>query len=858
MLIQARSRAEIELAARVRRGEKANCSSEGEHACSFAGEDAKVRPEFLRALMLGRGTGNPDDTSVPEGIAILPKGAVRLKGVTITGPLDLSLLGSASAPLPGLILERCKIEGKVDLSGVKIGEVELSGCELEEFFAQRAHIDGRLALIGLALSEGAMIDLADAIITHCLTIQDCKATPLSWCIQWIGPISLRNASIGGDLNVEKLYCRGAEQAINGENIDVKGSLTLSWINTDGETRFSGARIRGQFKVGGATFVGPIRAGGEVGRALVAQNADIDQNVALNEQTTARGDVSFLGARIGGQLNISGVKLKAGGSGRALIIDSAKILGSVFLKGGTEAIGEVSLQNAEVDGSLVLAGVTIVATTRTIRAINLQDASVGILMIRDENRAPVSIKGLVHALRLSAQGGVSINAASEQHGGRGIVLDGALDFGNLKASHFELTNATIRPTFESAKYYEGHSEDANVVLSLNHAEIVGALIIRLDDSGQPAASPSRELSNGVIDLRGAKVGTLDDANGDGWGGAPIRKPSDATDRSAEQSLKSGLLLLLDGLTYDRLEIDYERLKEERRRTSSGKKRWIQKLFLGRMFGQSTTEWTLIERRLDVVDRMYLDGNATAEKFVPQPYRELAATLREMGDGYATRPILAEMEHQSSRVSGQTVGGWIWWVYRVFFGFGYSSKRAFLTLTGLLTFGTFGFWFAENYETPCGYFSTVCKSIDASVAAGHLVFADETETVDPKSENSRPEGPPALKSCNLTLAHEDGKDISHECIDAEAQMLKQPVRAVALRRIFTTEKDAHQWAPPCEAPAWLYAIDVMVPFLDLKVETSCGFRHEAHWGWHAFRTVGAILGAIVIPLAALTFTGLLRRE
>jgi hypothetical protein len=750
-LMEPNTKAESLLAEKAGMGEEASCVGPD--------EDRKIRPAFLRALMLGLATDKAG------GESVRPIGVARLTGATVTGDLNLSLLGSAGAPLPGLILNRCTIEGRVDLSGARLGEVDLRWCHLKEFRAPRAHIDGQLMLFRLTLPEGAAIDLDHAIVAHWLNIERCEAearkkdgAPASNGAAGeeaprLGAITLRSASIGADLSLQHLRCGGFQFAINAQNLVVSGTLTLSDANTVGEVRFAGAKIGGQLNVSGATLTA-----GESGMALNAQGADIGGGVFLAQATSARGEVSFAGAKIGGQLNVIGATLTAGESGFAL---------------------------------------------------NLTYASVGSLFIRDaaaeKGRAPVKITGILFAPDLIVSSGVSIDTEPGKGANRCLILDGAMDFRNLKAASFTLTEASIRPNEKSAEHHKARAADFDLVLRLSHAEITGKLTIRLDDTSETrrVAAPCGEKSKGVVDLGGAKIGTLDDDWNRGWGDAPKQ--------NADKRIASGVACLLDGLVYDRIEIDGRSDPPELPKDRNFLRQWRDNLF--------RADRQLIRYRLDFVERMYRGELVAQGTFFPQPYRELAATLRDMGRGYAARSVLGNMEWRSLHAATDSrVSGLFSRLYGKTYGFGYSSPRALGTLFAVWLFAWVGFAIAENYETPW-----------------RLIPERPVATLD--------QAPPPAENSSK--------------IDAKPMTPRAAAHPVALRKIFAAEQGPYDWAPACESAAWLYAIDVMLPILDLKVESGCGFLDEA-WGWHLFRLVVTVLGAITIPLAALTFTGLLQRS
>ena len=157
-----------------------------------------------------------------------------------------------------------------------------------------------------------------------------------------------------------------------------------FLRAKGETRFeatgavslAGARIGGQLSCEGAR----LAAAG--GMALNAQGAQIDGGVFLRAvgetRFEATGEVSFSGARIGGQLACDGARLAAEG-GDALNATGAQIDGGVFLRamGETrfEATGAVSLAGAHIGGQFACWGARLSAARESGIALTLQRAQV---------------------------------------------------------------------------------------------------------------------------------------------------------------------------------------------------------------------------------------------------------------------------------------------------------------------------------------------------------------------------------------------------------------------------------------------------------------------------------------------------
>ncbi len=212
---------------------------------------------------------------------------------------------------------------------------------------------------------------------------------------------------------------------------------------------------------------------------------------------------------------------------------------------------------------------------------------------------------------------------------------------------------------------------------------------------------------------------------------------------------------------------------------------------------------------------------------------------MGHGYATRPILYEMEKQSlANAPRNRISRIIWGAYGKPFGFGYSSLLAIMTLVTVFCIGWIGFYIAEQ---PNFAFDTTFTPTP-----------ERTVSIDVPSRQ-----PPQRQTFSCSFAQSGYGPVVYECVDPTKSSPNVHPHPAALRKIFAGEKGPYDWSPPCEMPSWLYGIDVMLPIVDLGVESVCDFPDEA-WNWHFFRLGVALAGTIAIPLAALTFAGLLQRQ
>ena len=183
-----------------------------------------------------------------------------------------------------------------------------------------------------------------------------------------GALRLLGANIGGSL-----YCTGASlrndsgPALSGDALQVGGSMFLSdgftaiGAGEDGAVRLLGANIGGSLYCTGAALHN------ESGPALVADGLKVGLSMFLRGEFTATGTgkastVRLVGAYIGGQLSCMGATLR-NDSGPALLAHSLQVGQGMLLFGGFAAIGSgdqgaVRLTSAHIGGSLECDGASL--------------------------------------------------------------------------------------------------------------------------------------------------------------------------------------------------------------------------------------------------------------------------------------------------------------------------------------------------------------------------------------------------------------------------------------------------------------------------------------------------------------------
>jgi hypothetical protein len=284
-------------------------------------EENRIRASFLRFLTLGGDESAPVHDHGPE-----------LRGAWIEGQLDLEGARVASA----LWLYSCVVDTKPVLRDARFpGTLCLAGCRVSGIDGDRLACDG-----GLFLRNGF-----------------CSA----------GPVVLTGFRLGGVLDCSRgTFCGCGEKALIIERANIAGTAVLGrGFSAIGEVRILDAEI-GQLDCGNGTFTAQSN-----GYALCADRARIRGDVSLNQvdgalpvlgpHFTARGPVSLLGARIGGDLRCEGGELRGVIFPRrvygscetidrhrpALLLDRSDVKGSVFLTEGFSASGRISLDHAKI-------------------------------------------------------------------------------------------------------------------------------------------------------------------------------------------------------------------------------------------------------------------------------------------------------------------------------------------------------------------------------------------------------------------------------------------------------------------------------------------------------------------------------
>jgi hypothetical protein len=349
-------------------------------------------------------------------------------------------------------------------------------------------------------------------------------------------------------------------SIDGDGANVRGNVFLNrGFDADGEVRFLGAQIGGDLDCGGGAFKNPRK------NALSADHADIKGSIFLREGFSVEGEVRLLGTGIGCDLDCSGGTF--GNPGRnALSADATSVKGNVFLREGFSAEGEVRLLGAQIGGSLECRGGTFKNPGNDALSMDGANGRGGVFL-----GDGFSADGEVRLLGAQIGGSFTCSRGTLKNpGGKALNagradVEGSVFFTDCFRAEGEvrLTNAEIGGDLAcTGGKFSG--------VLLQRATIAGALFWRALEATETAE----------LDLTKASVGSLADD---------------------EKSWPGKGKLFLDGLAYEHISGDSPRDAKTRLR-------WLER----------------------------------QDPFRPKPYRQLAKVLREAGDESSARRVLFEME------------------------------------------------------------------------------------------------------------------------------------------------------------------------------------------------------------------------
>jgi hypothetical protein len=573
--------------------------------------------------------------------------------------------------------------GEIDLYGARIeGDLQFSGARLK-------NPNGRTVFLDNAKIGGS-------VFFH-------KRSTDEFSFSAVGTISLYGALIGGDLNCgHGDFSSSSGLALDASRAQVEGFVYLDESSVDGGADFYGATI----KKGLTCDSAKIKATGR--SALQCEAAEIGGHV-LGTGFSAEGKVTFLGAHIGGDLGFWDSRFHHPGE-TAFDATRAQIGGSVFLKGTFSAEGEVSFWGANIGGALSCSGGTF--SNPDGFALDAQSAEI--------NRTVFLSDGF------TAHGGVRL---------LGAQIKGDLD---CNKGHFSKSNGEALEagrTDIGGSIFMDNDFQAEGEVGLDGARVGVDLVCRngrfLSPSGTAIYAEGADIkksvlfdnaaAEGMLNFRGASFGGdlqcdgahFKNTNGDALvlertginGSVFLRRGFTADGTITLQSSQIGRDLDCHEGRFETVSLNEGTVKQSfywRKigaitkldlsdlsvgDLDSDTKSWPRKGNLelaGFVYNEISDELTDPHWRLEWLSR---------SDFSPQPYRQLAKALRDLGDDAGSKEVLTALEDRRRSTDADATGSFMRrWGKRTIntadkytTGYGFQPQRAFLEMVALTGLG-----------------------------------------------------------------------------------------------------------------------------------------------------------------------------
>ena len=227
-----------------------------------------------------------------RAIELEDPGGIRVMGARITGGLDLAHL---HVPAP-LELRNCSIPEEISLDATEIPGLSLDGSHTGAIYAQGINVTGELDM-------GRGFDASAEVLMIKSTID--------------GPAMFSGGRFRHSIAPRELPPEWAELesqmkvALNLHDAQIKGTVVMSnGFQSDGAIVMDNASILGDFLAWGGRFINPNRYAIWAPQCVFSHDvhlSDVIFQVPAPHIAVVDGSLYFFGARIGGALDVAGVK-----------------------------------------------------------------------------------------------------------------------------------------------------------------------------------------------------------------------------------------------------------------------------------------------------------------------------------------------------------------------------------------------------------------------------------------------------------------------------------------------------------------------------------------------------------------------
>jgi hypothetical protein len=515
----------------------------------------------------------------------------------------------------------CHFERDPSLYWTRCPQVSFNGSHMPGLSASNAQIDGHLRLEG--------------------------------CV-FTGLVELRGTQLAGSLTLSYATSSVTGLAIDCDRLQAGRGILAVELSAAGQVRFSNVKVSGTVVINHALLSAE-------GKALNLDGMVADGAVLCKRMTVA-GMISSRNARVTGPFTFKGTTIDRPGE---MAFHGSRITaeGGLYFGGGFRAVGTMRLANSRIDRELNLEGAQL-------------SYSGGDALQAEE----LQVEGTVSAHGLTVKGRADLTQAR---------IAGSLD---LDGAHLDATNPS--------------ADDAQRAVALDGDGMTIGGGLSCADGFQ---------AEGAVRLADARIGTFAD-----FTGARLRNPGgqalDAAGANIGRGLQCGRGFTADGeLTLigasigRHLYLNDATLRAPRGRALAAWQLEVRELYLrprqkpegiidlrhARIGVLRDAKETWSRRRQDGLACEALDPTLPAverlawltddgDGYVPQPYEQLAATYRRLGQDADARTVL--LAKQRKRRATLTLYARVWGLLQdVTVGYGYRPARAALWLAALVVAG-----------------------------------------------------------------------------------------------------------------------------------------------------------------------------
>lgn len=460
------------------------------------------------------------------------------------------------------------------------------------------------------------------------------------------PISLANCAVEDiELSHAEICTLGLEgtytRSITANRLKADGVFMRNGFRAYGEVHLISAEISGVLDCSGGSFINPNNY------AISADGMTVGSAVFMSDGFRAYGEVRLLLATIGANFECDYGKFYNKGK-KAFNAGGINVKGNLHLGEGFKANGEIDLIGAKINQSLNFKKGVFVNHDKD--AISADRSQVGGSVFMEGIRAKGSVRfmGATIGSNVGFDSGVIRNEGKTALNAEAIEIKGSLLLRNTKVEGgVKILSARVDGNVECSGC---HLKNQNgIALDAERIKIGGNIFFHKDFKCE-----------GDVKLIGAVVGQYFL-----WSGIKSQETVSLNLQHAKvgaimDELKSwpeNGKLLLDGFVYDNI---------YHKSPISAKER---------------LEWLHRQPR---------------QHYFPQPYEQLAQTLRRAGHEEAAVEVLIEKNRDETRRLRKYSLSWLWHhLFNWFAGYGYRPRRAFAWSLGFILLGAILFHFGHEH-------------------------------------------------------------------------------------------------------------------------------------------------------------------